>query len=57
MLKDLCCPMKKAFVGKRLPRSVKPKGFAFLVNSPCMYPVNLIHGLCDSITVSLATHG
>lgn len=57
MLKDLCCHMKNAFMSKRLPKSVKPKGFALLVNSPCRYSVNLIHGLCDSITNPLATHG
>lgn len=57
ILKDICCLMKKAFRNKRLPKSVKPKGFAFPVNSPCRYPVNLMHGLCDSITNALATHG
>lgn len=55
MLKDLCCHMKKALKSKKLPKSVKPKGFAFLVNSPHRYPVKVIHGLCKLLTPQLLT--
>jgi len=51
MLKDLCCHMKKAFTSKRLPKSVKPKGFALLVNSSCRYPVKLIHSCCGFASI------
>lgn len=38
-------PYAKAVHKWRLPTPAKPKGFAFLVNSSCRYPVNLTRGL------------